>query len=170
MCYMCLTKCLNLVTDMLLTLVWFRDRPDRWRRGVLRPPEVGVPGGVHALGVPRPRFEHLLHVAAGGPGERGRLGVPRRRRGRRRGEGPEEEAHFQLLKKGATIRSLTTHLYDVPFWTMGATMPEVSEPLDGEAWHCCSRPMALRVDRCMAPRVVLVTSSMWDYLRYSELG
>lgn len=75
---------------MLLTLVWFRDRPDRWRRGVLRPPEVGVPGGVHALGVPRPRLEHLLHVAAGGPGERGRLGIPRRRRGRCRGEGPEK--------------------------------------------------------------------------------
>ena len=64
----------------------------------------------------------------------------------------------------ATIRSFTTtHLYDVPFWTMGATMPEVSEPLDGEAWHCCSRPMALRVDRCMAPRDVLVTSSKLDY-------
>ena len=81
-----------------------------------------------------------------------------------------EGAQAQLLNV-ATIRSFTTtHLYDVPFWTMGATMPEVSEPLDGEAWHCCSRPMALRVDRCMAPRDVLVTSSKLDYLRCSELG
>ena len=78
------------MTEMPLTLVWFRDRPDCWRRGVLRSPEVGVPGGVHALGVSRPRLEHLLHIATGGPGERGRLGVPRRRRGRRRGERPEK--------------------------------------------------------------------------------
>ena len=85
-----IASCPKVVTDMLLTLIWFRDRPDRWWRGVLRTPEVGVPGGVHALGVSRPRLEHLLHVAAGGTGERGRLGVPRRRRGRRRGERPEE--------------------------------------------------------------------------------
>ena len=51
---------------------------------------------------------------------------------------------------------------------MGATIPVVSEPLAGEAWHCWSRPMARRVDRCMAPRILIVTSSKLDYLRLNN--